>query len=129
MGFDEYGPTVMDHFLNPRNTGEIKPADASSFVENSTCGDMVKLTMRIEKGVVLEARTKTFGCAAAIAAASAMTELLTGAPVERARLLTDRDVVERLGGLPEHKVKCSLVATQAVKAAFEGWDRAGGRIA
>ncbi len=118
MGFEEYNPTVMDHFLNPRNTGELKDPDASSFVENPACGDMVKLTMRIRDGMVAEARTQTFGCAAAIAAASALTELLIGRTLADALALRDRDVVERLGGLPEHKLKCSLVTQEAVREAL-----------
>jgi nitrogen fixation NifU-like protein len=125
MSFEEYNPTVMDHFLNPRNTGELKPADASSFVENAACGDMVKLTLRIEGGWVQEARTKTFGCAAAIAAASALTELLRGRTLAEARALKDADVVRALGGLPEHKLKCSLVAEQAVRAAVDDYERHG----
>ncbi|HEY3227305.1 MAG TPA: iron-sulfur cluster assembly scaffold protein [Planctomycetota bacterium] len=118
MGFEEYNPTVMDHFLNPRNTGELKDPDASSFVENPTCGDMVKLTMRIRDGVITGARTQTFGCAAAIAAASALTEMLIGRTLPEALALRDRDVVEKLGGLPEHKTKCSLVTQEAVREAL-----------
>jgi NifU-like protein involved in Fe-S cluster formation len=118
MGFDEYNPVVMDHFLNPRNTGELKNPDASSFVENKKCGDMVKLTLRLKGGVITEARTQTFGCAAAIAAASALTELLIGKSPAEALALRDQDVVAKLGGLPEHKVKCSLVTQEAVQEAL-----------
>jgi NifU-like protein involved in Fe-S cluster formation len=123
MGFDEYNPTVMDHFLNPRNTGELKDPDASAFVENKACGDMVKLTLRLKDGIISEARTQTFGCAAAIAAASALTELLIGRTPARALELRDTDVIEKLGGLPEHKAKCSLVTRDVVRealAAFKG---------
>jgi NifU-like protein involved in Fe-S cluster formation len=118
MGFDEYNPTVMDHFLNPRNTGELKDPDAWSFVENKACGDMVKLTMRLKEGIIVEARTQTFGCAAAIAAASALTELLIGRTPGDALQLRDRDVIAKLGGLPEHKTKCSLVTQEAVQEAL-----------
>ena len=118
MGFDEYNPTVMDHFLNPRNTGELKDPDAASFVENPACGDMVKLTLRIRDGVISEARTQTFGCAAAIAAASALTELLIGRTLAAAMEVRDSHVVEKLGGLPEHKMKCSLVTQEAVREAL-----------
>ncbi|MBI4563487.1 MAG: iron-sulfur cluster assembly scaffold protein [Planctomycetes bacterium] len=119
--FAEYNPTVMDHFLNPRNTGELKEPTCSSFVENPVCGDMVKLTLRIQDQVVVDARAKTFGCAAAIASSSALTELLIGSSVERARGIRDRDVVNRLGGLPAHKIKCSLVAEQAVAQALANY--------
>ena len=121
MPFEEYNPTVMDHFLNPRNTGELRNPDASSFVENKACGDMVKLTMRVQDGVIAEARTQTFGCAAAIAAASALTELLIGRTPAQALELRDRDVIAKLGGLPEHKVKCSLVTQEAVKEALTAY--------
>ncbi|HZN63601.1 MAG TPA: iron-sulfur cluster assembly scaffold protein [Planctomycetota bacterium] len=121
MGFEEYNPVVMDHFLNPRNTGELRNPDASSFVENKACGDMVKLTMRVQDGVIAEARTQTFGCAAAIAAASALTELLIGRTPAQALELRDRDVIAKLGGLPEHKVKCSLVTQEAVKEALTAY--------
>ena len=118
MPFDEYNPTVLDHFLNPRNTGELKDPDAAAFVENKACGDMVKLTMRLKDGIISEARTQTFGCAAAIAAASALTELLIGRTPAGALQLSDADVVEKLGGLPEHKAKCSLVTRDVVREAL-----------
>lgn len=121
MGFDEYNPVVIDHFLNPRNTGELKNPDALSFVENKACGDMVRLTMRLSGGTITEARTQTFGCAAAIAAASVLTELLIGRTPAQALDLRDRDVIEKLGGLPEHKAKCSLVTEEAVREALAAY--------
>lgn len=118
MPFEEYSPAVMDHFLNPRNTGEAPGATHSALVRNPVCGDMIKLTVRVEGGVIADARTKTFGCAAAIASSSALTELMRGRPVEAARALRNTDVVAYLGGLPEHKVVCSVAAEQALKEAF-----------
>ena len=118
MPFEDYNPTVMDHFLNPRNTGEIDHPTHQAMVRNSVCGDMVKLTATVKDGVILDARTKTFGCAAAIASSSALTELLRGKRVEEARGLKNGDVVAFLGGLPDHKIVCSVVAEQAVKEAF-----------
>jgi nitrogen fixation NifU-like protein len=118
MPFEEYNPTVMDHFLNPRNTGEVPGATHQATVRNPACGDMVKLTVRVENGVVADARAKTFGCAAAIASSSALTELIRGRRVEEARALRNTDVVEFLKGLPEHKVICSVVAEDAVREAF-----------
>jgi nitrogen fixation NifU-like protein len=120
MSFDRYNPTVMEHFLNPRNTGELKDATSVVTVENPKCGDLLKLSVRVEGGTVVAARAKTFGCAAAIASASALTELLTGRRVEEALALKNSDVVARLGGLPEDKVECSVVAEQAVRAALGG---------
>ena len=118
MPFEEYNSTVMDHFLNPRNTGEIAQPTHSAFVRNPTCGDQVKLTLVVREGKIADARVKTFGCAAAIASSSALTELLIGKSVEDARALKNTDVVSFLGGLPEGKEKCSVVAEDAVKAAF-----------
>ena len=119
MPFEEYNKTVMDHFLNPRNTGELSEPTHTALVRNPACGDMVKLTMRVKDGVVAEARAKTFGCAAAIASTSALTELLAGKTIEAARLIKNTDVVAFLGGLPEYKIVCSVVAEDAVKEAFK----------
>jgi len=118
VAFEEYSPKVMDHFLNPRNTGEISNPTHSATVTNPACGDLMKLTLRVASGVVSEARAKTFGCAAAIACSSALTELLVGHTVTEALLLTNGSVVEYLGGLPEVKIRCSLVAEQALQAAL-----------
>lgn len=119
MPFEEYNPTVMDHFLNPRNTGELADPTHSALVRNPACGDMVKLTVRVKDGVVAEARAKTFGCAAAIASTSALTEMLTGKTVAEARLLKNTDVVAFLGGLPDYKIVCSVVAEDAVREALK----------
>jgi NifU-like protein involved in Fe-S cluster formation len=118
MPFEEYNSTVMDHFLNPRNTGELRDPTHSALVRNPACGDLVKLTVRVVDGVVAEVRTKTFGCAAAIASSSALSELLQGRRIDAARALRNGEVVAYLGGLPEHKVVCSVVAEQAVQEAF-----------
>ena len=119
MPFEDYNATVMDHFLNPRNTGELRDPTHSAMVRNPVCGDMVKLTVHVREGVISEARTKTFGCAAAIASSSALTELLKGRSVEEALRLRSTDVVTYLGGLPDYKVVCSVVAEDALKEAFK----------
>lgn len=119
MPFEEYSPRVMDHFLNPRNTGEIANPTHQAVVTNPICGDMMKLTLRVDAGFVREARAKTFGCAAAIACSSALTELLIGKPVSEAIQVTNGAVVDHLGGLPENKMKCSLVAEEAVQSALQ----------
>lgn len=118
MPFDEYNPTVMEHFLNPRNTGEVDHPTHQAMVRNPACGDLVKLTARVEGGVIADVRAKTFGCAAAIASSSALTELLRGKSLDEARRIGNAEVVAFLGGLPEHKIVCSVVADQAVKEAF-----------
>lgn len=119
MPFEEYNPVVMDHFLNPRNTGELTDPTHSALVRNPACGDLVKLTVRVREGIVTEARAKTFGCAAAIASTSALTELLIGKGVEQARGVKNTDVVAFLGGLPDYKIVCSVVAEDAVREAFK----------
>lgn len=119
MPFEDYNPTVMDHFLNPRNTGELPDATHRSLVRNPACGDMVKLTLRVDAGIIQDARAKTFGCAAAIASSSALTELLKGRTVQDARRIRNADVVAFLGGLPEHKVICSVVAEEAIREALK----------
>ncbi len=123
MPFEEYNSTVMDHFLNPRNTGEVKDASASGMVKNPACGDMIKLSMRIEEGIIREARARTFGCAAAIASSSVLTGLLKGRTLDQARELSNADIVEALGGLPDHKIVCSVVAEDAVKATLANLNR------
>ena len=119
MPFEEYNPTVMEHFLNPRNTGELPGATHTALVRNPACGDMVKLYLRVADGVVADARAKTFGCAAAIASTSALTELIIGKKVDEARAIKNSDVVAYLGGLPEYKIVCSVVAEDAVKEALK----------
>jgi NifU-like protein involved in Fe-S cluster formation len=118
MPFEDYNPTVMDHFLNPRNTGELSDCTHRAFVRNPVCGDQVKLTLKVVDGVVADARVKTFGCAAAIAASSALTELVIGKKVDEVRKIRNIDVVNHLHGLPEYKIVCSVVAEDALKAAF-----------
>lgn len=119
MPFEEYNATVMDHFLNPRNTGELTEPTYSALVRNPACGDMVKLTVRVKDGVVTEARAKTFGCAAAIASTSALTEILIGKNLDQAKGVKNTDVVAFLGGLPEYKIVCSVVAEDAIREAFK----------
>lgn len=116
---EEYNKTVLDHFLNPRHTGEVKDPSATGTVQNSLCGDMIKLTLRIQDGVIQEARMKTFGCAAAIACASVMTELLMGRTIDQARTLKNADIVAHLGGLPDYKIQCSVVVEEVVAAALQ----------
>lgn len=118
QSFDDYNPVVMDHFLNPRNTGELPQPTHSATVTNPKCGDMMKLTLRVDQGRIEEARAKTFGCAAAIACSSALTEWLYGLSVEEVDLITNEALASRLGGLPDYKMECSVVAEQAIQEAF-----------
>jgi NifU-like protein involved in Fe-S cluster formation len=118
MSFEEYNPTVMDHFLNPRNTGEVDHPTHSGTFRNPACGDLFKLTLDVREGIVRGARAKTFGCAAAIASSSALTELILGKPLDQVRGLRNTDVVAFLGGLPEQKLVCSVGAEQVLKEAL-----------
>lgn len=117
-----YSEKVMDHFMNPRNIGEIDGASGVGTVGNSRCGDIMRVYLDIQDGVVRDAKFKTFGCAAAVATSSMATELVRGKTVEQALQVTNRAVLEALDGLPPAKVHCSLLAEQALQAAL--WDYA-----
>ncbi len=112
-----YSEKVMDHFANPRNMGELEDANGVGEVGNSKCGDIMRMYLKIEDGVIQDVRFKTFGCGAAVATSSMATELVKGKPVEDALKLTNRAVMEALDGLPPVKVHCSVLAEQAIKAA------------
>ena len=113
----EYSKKVMDHFTNPRNVGEIEDADGVGTVGNAKCGDIMKMYLKIEDGVIVDCKFKTFGCGAAIATSSMATELIKGHTIEEALALTNKVVVEALDGLPPVKVHCSVLAEEAIKTA------------
>ncbi|OGG56067.1 MAG: iron-sulfur cluster assembly scaffold protein [Candidatus Handelsmanbacteria bacterium RIFCSPLOWO2_12_FULL_64_10] len=112
-----YNPTVIDHFRNPRNVGILPDPDGQGYAENSVCGDAMTLYLRVADGRIAEAKFRTFGCAAAIAASSALTEMLRGRSIEEALQIRKEDVAESLGGLPPTKLHCSVLAEDAVRAA------------
>ena len=113
-----YSKKVMDHFSNPRNVGEIENANAIGEVGNAKCGDIMKIYMQIEDGIIKDVKFKTFGCGAAIATSSMATELVKGKSVEEALQLTNKAVIEALDGLPPAKVHCSVLAEEAIRAAI-----------
>ena len=113
-----YSEKVMDHFMNPRNVGEIENADGIGEVGNAKCGDIMKIYLKIENDTVVDVKFKTFGCASAIASSSMATELIKGKPLSEVLTLTNKAVVEALDGLPAVKVHCSVLAEEAVKAAL-----------
>ena len=113
-----YTEQVMDHFMNPRNMGEIADANGVGEVGNAKCGDIMKIYLKIEGGVITDCKFKTYGCASAIATSSIATEMIKGHTIEEAVELSNKAVVEALGGLPAHKIHCSVLAEQAVKAAL-----------
>ena len=114
----EYNATVMEHVLRPRNVGRLADADGIGTVENETCGDMVEISIRVRDGAIDAAQFRVFGCGAAIASSSLTTELVHGWPLERAAALMPAEVVAALGGLPERKVGCSVLAPAALARAI-----------
>lgn len=117
-----YSEKVMDHFANPRNVGEIENADAVGEVGNATCGDIMRMYLKIDENeVITDVKFKTFGCGAAIATSSMATELIKGKTVEEALKLTNKAVVEALDGLPPQKIHCSVLAEEAVKEAIANY--------
>ncbi len=115
-----YTEQVMEHFTHPRNVGEIPDADGIGEVGNAKCGDIMKMYLKIKDGIITDVKFKTYGCASAIATSSIATEMIKGHTVEEAVGLSNKAVVEALGGLPAHKIHCSVLAEQAIKAAL--WD-------
>lgn len=116
-----YSDKVMDHFANPRNVGEIEDANAVGTVGNAKCGDIMKMYMKIEDGIIKDVKFKTFGCGAAIATSSMATELVKGKSVEEALELSNKAVIEALDGLPPAKIHCSVLAEDAIKAAIDDY--------
>jgi len=116
-----YSEKVMDHFSNPRNVGEIEDANGIGEVGNAKCGDIMKIYMKITNGIIEDVKFKTFGCGAAIATSSMATELIKGKPIEDALKLTNKAVVDALGGLPAVKLHCSVLAEQAIKSALSDY--------
>lgn len=116
-----YSEKVMEHFANPRNVGEIENADGIGEVGNAKCGDIMKMYIKVDKGVITDCKFKTFGCGAAVATSSIATEMITGKSIDDALKLTNKAVVEALDGLPPQKLHCSVLAEQAMKSAISDY--------
>ena len=116
-----YSEKVMDHFMNPRNVGKLDDADGIGEVGNAKCGDIMKIYIKVDNGVISDVKFQTFGCGSAIASSSMATELIKGKPVHQALELTNKAVVEALEGLPAHKIHCSVLAEEAIKCASEDY--------
>ncbi|MBQ7901737.1 MAG: Fe-S cluster assembly scaffold protein NifU [Clostridia bacterium] len=116
-----YSEKVMDHFTHPRNVGTIENADGVGEVGNAKCGDIMKIYLKIDDGIISDVKFNTFGCGSAIASSSMATEMIKGKPLSDALELTNKAVVEALDGLPPHKIHCSVLAEEAVKAAIKDY--------
>ena len=116
-----YSEKVMDHFRNPRNVGVIENADGVGEVGNAKCGDIMKIYLKISNDIIEDVKFETFGCGSAIASSSMATELIKGKPVSEALTLTNKAVAEALDGLPAHKLHCSVLAEEAIKAALKDY--------
>lgn len=116
-----YSEKVMDHFRHPRNVGEIPDADGIGEVGNAKCGDIMRMYIKVKDGVITDVKFMTFGCGSAIATSSMATELIKGKPISEALEITNKAVVEALDGLPAHKLHCSVLAEEAIKAAVKDY--------
>ncbi len=116
-----YSDKVMEHFKNPRNVGEIKNPDGVGHVGNPVCGDIMELYIKVNNSTIVDAKFKTFGCGAAIATSSMVTEMVKGKSIDEALEISNRAVAEALGGLPSIKMHCSVLAEEALKSAVENY--------
>ena len=116
-----YNSTVMEHFMNPRNMGDLKDADGVGEVGAAACGDIMKISLKIKDGRIEDARFKTFGCGSAIASSSMATELIKGRTIDEAMSFSNQEVVDALGGLPPVKIHCSVLAEDAIKSAISDY--------
>ena len=116
-----YTEEVIKHFLNPKNVGRIEDADGIGEVGNPQCGDMMRIYIKVKDGVITDCKFETFGCVAAIATSSVLTELVIGKTIEEALQVTNRRITEILGGLPPQKYHCSVLAEEGIRAAIEDY--------
>ncbi len=119
----QYSEILLDHFQHPRNLGELETANAVGDSSNQTCGDLMRLFLNIKNGTVTEAQFMTLGCAAAIATGSMLTEMIKGKTLEDALKIKNKEVADALGGLPEEKIHCSVLAEQALASAVANWKK------
>ncbi|MDD4376677.1 MAG: iron-sulfur cluster assembly scaffold protein [Eubacteriales bacterium] len=113
-----YNETVMEHFMNPRNVGELENPDGTGVYGSPVCGDMMQIQIKVEDEKIVDAKFKTFGCGSAIASSSMATSMIIGMTIDEALALTNKQIINELGGLPAVKVHCSVLADHAIKAAI-----------
>ena len=119
--WSQYSKKVMDHFKNPRNVGEIESPDGVGHVGNPVCGDIMELYIKVKDGIIVDAKFKTFGCGAAIATSSMVTEIVKGKSIKEALKISNKTVAEALDGLPAIKMHCSVLAEEALKSAIDDY--------
>ena len=122
-----YNDKVMDHFMNPHNVGEIENADGTGTYGSPVCGDMMQITLKIEDDVIKDAKFKTFGCGSAIASSSVATDMIIGKTIDEALAITNKQIIDELGGLPAVKVHCSVLADHAIKSAIYNYAQKNGK--
>ena len=122
-----YNDTVMEHFMNPRNVGELENPDGTGTYGSPVCGDMMQIQIKVENDVITDAKFKTFGCGSAIASSSMATSMIIGKTVEEALEVSNKQIIEELGGLPAVKVHCSVLADHAIKAAIYDYAQKHGK--
>lgn len=127
MAEGQYSENVMDHFLHPRNVGEIPDASGIGNVGNPVCGDVMRMYIKVENNIIVDAKFKTFGCGAAISTSSMVTEMVKGKTVEEALKISNKAVAEALGGLPAIKLHCSVLAEQALRSALADYYKKTGK--
>ena len=122
-----YNDKVMDHFMNPHNVGEIENADGTGTYGSPVCGDMMQITLKIEDDVIKDAKFKTFGCGSAIASSSVATDMIIGKTIDEALAITNKQIIDELGGLPAVKVHCSVLADHAITSAIYDYAQKNGK--
>lgn len=122
-----YNDKVMDHFMNPHNVGEIDNADGTGTYGSPVCGDMMKIDIKVEDDVIKDAKFKTFGCGSAIASSSVATDMIKGLTIEEALAVTNKQIIDELGGLPAVKIHCSVLADHAIKSAIYDYAQKNGK--
>ena len=123
-----YNDVVMEHFLNPKNVGELENADGSGTYGSPVCGDMMQIQIKVENETIVDARFKTFGCGSAIASSSMATSMIIGKTIEEALDITNKQIIDALGGLPPVKVHCSVLADRAIKNAIYDYAQKNGKV-
>jgi nitrogen fixation NifU-like protein len=122
MSNTDYNDKVKDHFMNPRNVGNIEKPDGEATIGNPTCGDVLKIMIVVKDKIITNIKFKTYGCAAAIATSSILTEMIKGKTIEKAKTIENKDVLKALGGLPNIKVHCSNLAAETLHKAIENYE-------